>query len=82
MKIIKSLFKFIKEWSSLIFIYAKTFFMSAAAKNNEILALRSQLAMFQLQISYHAASVIGRFILLCTLLDSYSVFCFGDDYFS
>ncbi len=50
MKTIKHLFNSIKEWTGTILTYAKTFFMSATAKNNEILALRSQLALFQVQI--------------------------------
>ncbi len=50
MKIFKSLINSIKEWTGSILTYAKTFFMTATAKNNEILALRSQLALIQLQI--------------------------------
>ena len=44
------MFSFIKEWLIVIFQLIRTFFMTSTAKNLEILALRSQLSLYQQQV--------------------------------
>lgn len=46
----KSLRKYINQWSSYILQFLKTIFMSNAAKNLEIIALRSQVALLTEQL--------------------------------
>ncbi len=50
MNVMKSLFEFCNGWINIIAQFIGTFFMTSAAKNLEILALRSQLSLFQQQI--------------------------------
>jgi len=47
---IKSMFLFFEEWIKVIIQFIRTFFMTSTAKNLEILALRSQLSLFQQQM--------------------------------
>ncbi|ABO51528.1 Integrase, catalytic region [Desulforamulus reducens MI-1] len=47
---IKSVFSFFKEWIVISIQFISTFFMTSTAKNFEIIALRSQLSLFQQQV--------------------------------
>lgn len=51
MKFIKSIGLFVQQWFQFLFCFIRTKFMSEAQKDEEILALRSQLAIVQLKIS-------------------------------
>ena len=50
MNMLKSIFSFLKEWIKIIVQFVHTCFMTSTAKNIEILALRSQLSIFQQQV--------------------------------
>ena len=50
MRLVKFTLAYLKEWRKTIIQFILIFFMSSSAKNLEILALRSQLALFQQQV--------------------------------
>ena len=49
MHIIKTAFKLIKDWIIILSQFIQTWFMSETEKNLEIIALRSQLSIYQQQ---------------------------------